>query len=247
MEKVMDKYGTSHFIFIDDVLTLNKPHITEICDLIIEQRLRVTFEGSTRANLVDDELIVKMKKAGLTRLSFGLETVDADMRETMGKKVPLKYYTQANEILDNHGVEALNSVMLGLPGGTAETIQKTLDFLRNDRHVKQANFAIAIPYPGTKFYEMAKGKVGGMSLVSESDDFSNFRRYGSAVTTVGELSQQDLLDWQNKGFVSIYSAPWRWKPMFKKHGFLGAALTLSRVFKLLLKDCLKRRKYEVSS
>ena len=230
MKFVVKRFGIKHFMMLDDVLTLDRPHITEICDLLIQEDLNITFEGSTRANLINDELAAKMKKAGLTRLSFGLETVDSELRKTMKKKVPLEYYTKANEILGKYDIEALNSVMLGLPGETRATIQKTLDFLKNDRHVKQANFAIAVPYPGTEFYDIAKAGKNGVKLMTE--DFSEYRRYGTAVTTVNDLAPRDLIELQNDGFVSIYSAPWRWKPMLRKHGFLGGMLMLWRVFKL---------------
>jgi radical SAM superfamily enzyme YgiQ (UPF0313 family) len=46
--------------------------------------------------------------------------------------------------------------MIGLPGETIDTIRETLLFLRCSREVKQANLAIAVPYPGTELYEMAK-------------------------------------------------------------------------------------------
>lgn len=233
MQYVIKTLGVRHFMIVDDVLTLDKPHIMEICDQILSQGLKITFEGSTRANLVTDEIVSKLKSAGLIRMSFGLETVDDEMRKTMNKKVPLEYYTKANEILDKYGIEALNSVMLGLPGETRQTIQKTLDFLKNDRHVKQANFAIAVPYPGTEFYNIAKAGEKGVKLLTE--DFSQYRRYGNAVTNVNGLTQQDLIELQNDGFVSIYSAPWRWKPMLKKHGPIGGMLMLMRVFKLLIR------------
>ena len=66
-----------------------------------------------------------------------------------------------------------------------------------------------------------------------TQDFSEYRRYGSAVTTVGELTPHDLIDLQNEGFVSIYSAPWRWIPMLQKHGVIGGSLMLVRVARLL--------------
>ena len=37
-----------------------------------KRNIDITFEGSTRANLLDDELVKKLKEAGLIRLSFGL-------------------------------------------------------------------------------------------------------------------------------------------------------------------------------
>ena len=233
LEHVVNTYNIKHFMFVDDVLTLYKDHIIGICDEIINRNLKITFEGSTRANLINEEITEKLKNAGLIRLSFGLESADEAIRKTMNKKVPLKYYTRANKILDENGIECLNSVMLGLPGETRKTIYSTLDFLQNDKHIKQANFAIAVPYPGTKFHDFAINEEHGMKIIDK--DFSKYRRYGNAVTDVGDLSAQDLIDLQNEGFVRIYSAPWRWKPMFAKHGIIGGLLTLMRVFKLIIK------------
>lgn len=237
---VSDTPYVTHFYLVDDVMTLWKKHIIKICDLINEAGLKITFEGSTRANLVDDELIAYLSKTGLIRLSFGLETTDADMRMTMQKKVPLEAYANANRICNKYGVEALNSMMIGLPGETRETIKSTLKWLRNAREVKQANFAIAIPYPGTEFHDMAVAGTHGVELMSE--DFSEYLRYGSAVTKVGELTPQDLVDLQNEGFVSIYSAPWRWIPTWRKHGVVGLLLTLLRVVRLWRRRVFKRSK-----
>ena len=90
---------------------------------------------------------------------------------------------RANRICNDYGVEALNSVMIGLPGETRETVKATLHFLRGAREVKQANFAIAVPYPGTEFHYMAVNGTQGVEL--KTQDFSEYRRYGSAVTKVG--------------------------------------------------------------
>ena len=239
MKAVISEFGVQHFYFIDDVLTMTKEHILEICDLIVEEGLSITFEGSTRANLVDDQLMRRLVHAGLTRISFGLETVDSEMRKTMKKQIPLEHYEKANRICNKHGVETLNSVMIGLPGETRETIRKTMVWLSTAREVKQANFAIAVPYPGTEFHEMARNG-NGVNLLTE--DFSEYRRYGTAVTKVGELGPEDLIELQNEGFVSVYSAPWRWIPMLRKNGLLGGILMLLRVVSLVLGRVFPRLK-----
>jgi anaerobic magnesium-protoporphyrin IX monomethyl ester cyclase len=238
MKQVVETWGVRHFYIVDDVLTLHEEHILEICDLIKKEGLKITFEGSTRANLVHEPAVKRMVEAGLIRLSFGLETVDTEMRKTMKKKVPLQHYVAANKILNDNGVEALNSVMIGLPGETRETINKTLDFLAKTKEVKQANLAIAVPYPGTELHQMAAAGEHGIKLLS--GDFSKYRRYGTAVTEVNGLSPEDLVELQNEGFVRIYSAPWRWKPMFGKHGVIGTLLTLSRLVRLLAQRNMRR-------
>lgn len=228
----------THLYICDDVLTFWPEHITEIVDRMDAEGLKFTFEGSTRANLVTDEIIGRLAKSGLIRLSFGLETVDPVMRVTMQKKVPLEAYSTANRICSNYGVEAMNSLMIGLPGETRETIRATLKWVRESREIKQANLAIAIPYPGTEFNDMAQSGAHGVKLLSQ--DFSQYLRYGSAVTQVGELTSQDLIDLQNEGFVTIYSAPWRWLPVWKKHGTIGFVLQMVRVFRLWKRKFFQR-------
>ncbi len=229
IKSIINGYNIRHFIFLDDTLTLDKKHILRICDLIEENKLKLTFEGSTRANLVDEELVSGMARAGLIRISFGLESVDENIRKIMKKDVPLESYITANKLTNKYGIETLNSCMIGLPGETANTVKKTLSFLRDSRDIKQANISIAVPYPGTELYEMAKRGDHRLKLVA--DDFSKFRRYNCASMSVGDLSPGDLIELQNQAFASIYLAPWRLKPMLKKSGIIGGILTFLRLIK----------------
>jgi len=229
IKHIKETYGTDHFIFLDDTLTLDKKHLLDICDLIIKERLFITFEGSTRANLIDEEIIAKMSKAGLIRLSFGLESVDEKIRKIMRKEVPLESYIVANKLTNKYDIETLNSCMIGLPGETKYTIKKTLSFLRDTKEIKQANLSIAVPYPGTALYDMAVKGEHGLELIN--NDFSKFIRYNSAVMKVGNLTPEDLINLQNDAFASIYLPVWRWMPVLKKSGFIGLMLTFIRLLK----------------
>jgi len=224
---VISNFNIRHFIFADDNLTLDQNYILEMCKLIRKERLSITFEGGTRANLVNEKLIYEMAKTGLIRLSFGLETVDLEMRRIIKKEVPLESYGIANRLLNKYNIECLNSVMIGLPRETHETIKKTLSYLRHSHDIKQANSSIAVPYPGTELYEMAKKGEHRLKLMTE--DFSEYIRYGSAVMQVGDLSPNDLIRIQNKTFVSIYSAYWRWIPVLKRGGLISIFLTFCQV------------------
>jgi len=226
-----------HIYIVDDVLTFWPEHVIEICDRMDAEGLKFSFESSTRANLVDDALIARLARSGLIRLSFGLETIDPVMRVTMQKKVPLSSYSIANKICSDHGVEAMNSLMIGLPGETSETIKTTINWVAEQRDIKQANLAIAIPYPGTEFSEIALNGTHGVELVTK--DLSRMMRYGNAVTRVGDLSPQALVDFQNWGLVQIYKQPCRWGPVFKKHGILGFVLQMYRVVKLIWQKYFK--------
>ena len=229
MISVISKFNIKHFILLDDTLSLDREHILELCNIIIDEKLGITLDGSTRANLVDEELVSKMAEAGFIRISFGLESVDPNIRTIMKKNVPLESYRTANKLTNKYNIETLNSCMIGLPGETVATVRETLRFLRSSREIKQVNISIAMPYPGTELYEMARKGEHGMRLLT--DNFAEFRRYGSAVMSVGDLSPADLIQLQNDAFVSIYLAPWRLIPMLKKSGIIGCMLTFMRLLK----------------
>ena len=231
IKKVKQDYPyITHIFFTDDVLTLwYDQHMKKICDLILEEGIKITFESSTRANLVEDEMVAHMAKAGLVRMSMGLETVNTQMRETMKKQVKLEDYTKALKIFDKHGVEGMTSVMIGLPGETPESYEELGQWLDNTRVSYQANVAIAVPYPGTEFNDIAVSGSHGVELMSE--DFSKYLRYGKAVTKVGEFSSEDLLVLQNRLFIRVYSKWWRWKPMYNKHGIMGFILLGVRIYR----------------
>lgn len=228
---VISKFNIRHFVFLDDTLTLDRNYVLQVCDMIDKEGLKITFEGSTRANLIDEELILRMARAGLIRISFGLESVNSKIREIIRKEVPLESYSTANRLTNKYGIETLNSVMIGLPGETIDTIKELLSYLKGAREIHQINCSIAMPYPGTELFEMAKREEYGLKLMTE--DFSKFRRYGSAVMQVNDLSCDDLIRIQNDAFVSIYLRPWRIIPMLKKSGIIGGFLMLIRLMRYM--------------
>ena len=66
-----------------------------------------------------------------------------------------------------------------------------------------------------------------------SNNFTEYKRYGQAVTKVNNLGPNDLIRLQNEGFVSIYSRYWRWLPVLRKNGIIGLLLTFYRIIKML--------------
>lgn len=214
IEHVVDRFGIKHFYFVEDVLTLSKQYSLGLCDEIDKRGLKITFEGSTRANLFDEELAKRLAKSGLIRLSFGLESADPKVLKIIKKQVPLESYLAANRLTNKYGIETINSVMLGLPGEDRASIDRTIAFLRKAKDIHHTTYGIAMPYPGTEFYEMAKRGEYGLKL--HTDDFSKYQRYNSAVLSVGDLSPDDLIRLQKVGLLKIYLTPWRIWPMLKR-------------------------------
>jgi anaerobic magnesium-protoporphyrin IX monomethyl ester cyclase len=223
--------GIDYFVIISDTFTMNRDNVLRVCELIKKNDLNIHFEAATRANILDDELMKNMAEAGLVSIGLGLESVDENVRKIMGKgNIKIEDYVVANELAQKYGVSTQNAVMIGMPGDTIETIKKTMYFLRTTKSIKQANVSISVPYPGTKLYDMARN--GEYSLKLETEDFSQFKRYGFSVMNVGDLTPQKLKRIQDECFASIYTPWWRWRATIRRSGWFGLLDKLYRVAKM---------------
>jgi len=202
LEEITDLYKIDHILFLDDTLTLFKKRCLELCKLIRERGLDLTWEGTTRVDLINRELLTEMKKSGFVRISFGIESGNPKILEIIKKDIDLAQVKRAFKIAKEVGLETRCSVMLGHPYETRQTAIGTLRFIKNLKECDQAHISISTPYPGTELYEMAIKGEGGLKLLTR--DFSEFKRYGKSVVEVNDLSREELIRLQRNGMIMFY-------------------------------------------
>jgi anaerobic magnesium-protoporphyrin IX monomethyl ester cyclase len=79
---------------------------------------------------------------------------------------------------------------------------------------------------------MARNNEGGLRLLSE--DFSQYKRYGSAVMDSGDLKAKDLIELQKEAFGSIYFPRFRWKYTIQRSGIFGLIIDWFKIAKLII-------------
>ena len=236
LEFLVAERDIRHFAFIDDTLTLDHGRVKELCDGIRERNLDITWEGWTRANTVDYDILKMMKDAGFVRVSFGIESADETVSKIIQKGVPLEAYTNAYRDAKKAGLETRASIILGNPGETRETAMKTLNFVKRLKGCDQVYINIATPYPATTLYEMAKTGQYGMKLLT--NNLAEYKRYGDAVIEVNDLKREDLVELQRKGFMMFYFRPGRIWYNFKRAGLMAFLKNALAFFKSVI--CKKR-------
>lgn len=207
IEEIVNKFGIKYIVFSDDTFTLNRKRVINICEEITKRKLKFKWQMMTRADAFDRELLLLMKKAGLVRMSIGIESGDPEILKKIKKKVTLQEIKNAYEITSRAKIETRGSIMLGHPWETKKTAIRTLRFARKLKGCKQMYINIATPYPGTEFYDMAKRGEGGIKLLTEK--LSDFRRHGNSVIDVNDLKRKDLIRLQKIGYWMFYMTPSR--------------------------------------
>ena len=110
--------------FNDDCLTINKNRIYEICEEINSRGLKFTWEGLSRADLVEKELLLTMKKTGFVRMSYGVESGDPNILRVLQKGETLDQIESAFSMTKEAGIITRGSIIIGSPYETRETVEK---------------------------------------------------------------------------------------------------------------------------
>jgi len=148
---VMDTYGTRQFSFKDDSFTVNKKRVAELCDRIIDERLGINFECNTRVDLITEELLRKMKKAGCNSIKVGIESGSERVLKQMNKGITLDQVRDAAGLFGKVGIHWTGYFMMGTPGETVDDVYKTLEFLYEVKP-NFATIAVYEPFPGTTMF-----------------------------------------------------------------------------------------------
>jgi radical SAM superfamily enzyme YgiQ (UPF0313 family) len=162
MEWLRDEFGAEGIAFQDDTLTFDKNRAVEICDGMIERKMKLPWGCGTRADAVTKELVAKMSKAHCDEVMFGVESGCQRMRDVLKKRVTNDQCENAIKWTKEAGIFVTVSVILGYPGETKETLQESLDFVRRVEP-DDVWLCHATPFPGTELRELVKSYGWKMS------------------------------------------------------------------------------------
>jgi radical SAM superfamily enzyme YgiQ (UPF0313 family) len=154
-EFLIRDYGIRSINFEDEDLLAHKPKMTRLCEMMIQQHMNLTWAISGRADMADPELLALMKRAGCWHVSFGIESGDQDTLDRIKKNVTLEQIRRAVDLTREAGMTTKGFFMIGHPGETRETIQKTIDFSKSIG-LDFFQISYAAPLPGTELYGMAR-------------------------------------------------------------------------------------------
>lgn len=122
------EFGVRHLNIYDDLFTLNRKRIVRLCRLLTTKPLGIQFNCAVRVGHVDDELLALLKSAGALMVSLGIETGDTDLMAAHKPGLRLEAVRDTVKRIQAAGLRAKGLFMMGLPGETAASIQKTSDF-----------------------------------------------------------------------------------------------------------------------
>lgn len=194
-------------MFEDDTLTADRKRCTDICNQILKRGLKISWSANARADLDDLELLKLMRKSGCRMLVVGFEFGDQQILDNVRKRLTIEQMREFTRLTKKSGIKVHGCFMIGGPGDTRETAEKTIK-LAKELEPDTLQFSALEPYPGTKFYDWCeKNKY----IIAK--DWTDWVDAGEQSTVVEypQLSKKEIVDLVDKGlYKSFYLRPKIW-------------------------------------
>ncbi len=152
------KLGYDRISFADDVFTMKRGRVFKVCQEIQRRGLHFSWECLGRVDALDAATYLEMKKAGCSRIFFGIESGNDQILKLMKKQITKEEARQAVEAAHQAGLEVGAFFILFYPGDTNETVLETLHFT-TQLPLDYLGLTMPYPLPGTALYDRVKDRI----------------------------------------------------------------------------------------
>lgn len=150
--QVHKQFGTTQFSIKDDSFTVRKDHVLKLCEAFKKLPFKITFNCTTRVDLLDEELLLAMKSAGCAQVALGIESGSPKILKDTDKDITHKQILKAAKLLNKHKLFWTGYFMIGLPNETEKDIEMTINFLKKVKPF-YGGLGVYSPFPKTKLFD----------------------------------------------------------------------------------------------
>jgi anaerobic magnesium-protoporphyrin IX monomethyl ester cyclase len=186
-------FAVKEFRFVDDTFTLDRERALHLCSELEKLRPHVTWRCITRADMVDEEVLRAMKRAGCVSVQYGIESAHPQILALIGKKIFREEVEKKVDAAKKVGLKVNGSFVIGLPGETREMIEETIEFAES-LSLADTQVNIAMPFLGTPLRSILVPKFGARIRHNDWENYhQNFKESGIVIENP-QLPLHDLLE-----------------------------------------------------
>lgn len=149
----VEKHNVYYLRVYDECFTFNREHVEKFCDLLIERNYSLSLWINARTDLVDEEVLEKMYRAGVRWIGYGFESGSKRIRGLVKKdQYTIDQIKKTVQMTHDAGIHICSNFMFGLPDDDYETMEASLELAR-ELNCEYPNFYCTMPYPGSQLYE----------------------------------------------------------------------------------------------
>ncbi|MFC2047592.1 B12-binding domain-containing radical SAM protein [Chloroflexota bacterium] len=212
IDYLVENYQMKNIKILDEMFVLKESHVINLCNLIIQRGYDLNMWAYARIDTINEEMLQKMKQAGINWLGIGIESGSKKIRNGVTKgRFDQDDIRKAIEIIRAAGISIGGNFIFGLPDDDFETMHETLDMAK-ELNCEYTNFYVAMAYPGSQLYKDAVRNNNKLP-----DTWLGYAQFSEETYPLPTkyLSSADVLRFRDRAFEEFYSSS-KYQEMIRK-------------------------------
>jgi len=194
--------GFTYLRVFDDEFTVDRKRVLDVCDRLVEEKVGIIWDCNSRVNVVDRELLARMKAAGCILVFYGCESGNQGVLDKICKQITVEQIVEAFKATSESGMEANGSWILGNVWDTKETIEDTIRLAKRlVPYSTQHYFNFALPSPGTRFWDIAVEE--GRACY----DWSKYTLQNEPIYVPKSMTREELMHLMARAHKEVFYSP----------------------------------------
>lgn len=192
--RYLETNGVNSVLFIDDLFTADREWVISLCDEMIKRGIKIPWVVQTRIDLVDEEMLKRMKMAGCSTFCVGIESGNDRVLKVLKKDITLEKIIKSFKLIKNMGFLISAYFMIGNPTETSDEVFDTLR-LAKKLNPDMIQVAFFTPYPGSD------------SFKGIDREMYQYSHYNEVVQNPSEINDDELKRLHLKFYREFYFRP----------------------------------------
>ncbi len=186
-------------VIVDDNFLADKKRAHKIFDILLESDIDIDFLiHGARVDTAEKELYLKMKKAGVKYIFYGLESGNQDVLNFYNKNITIQQIKKATGLAEQMNFFIGASFILGAPIETKNHIENTIKFACS-LPLDQANFVPLIYRMGSSLWNEA--------VENKKINPDQYEVLADSKHNLSNFTEEELIEFATLAFKSFYFRP----------------------------------------
>ncbi len=155
IEHLVTVYGVRDVMFYDDNFLLDRHRVTQICEEILKRNYHISWSCLARTDIMPEDFFKLLKRAGCWQIAYGIESADQTILDNLKKRTTIEKVREMIRKTNEAGIHTRGYFMIGCPGETLATIEKTTQFITTSG-LKDFHVTFCTPMPGAELFKTAE-------------------------------------------------------------------------------------------
>ena len=164
-----ERYAPDHLWFCDDILGLKSRWLVAWADAVADAGLQTPFLCQTRADLMNDDNVRALRRAGAAEVWLGAESGSQRILDDMEKGISVGQTRAAVANLRDQGVRVGLFLQFGYADEGWNDVQATRTMVR-ELLPDDIGVSVSYPLPGTAYHDKTAARLGEKRNWTESND-----------------------------------------------------------------------------